>query len=115
MYQISQITSDPQQSQRLALPDGTLISLSLSYSETQYGWFADITYGTFTVTRFRITTSPNILRQWKNLIPFGLCCTTQDDQEPTQVQSFSSGYASLFVLSAADAELYEDYLSGAVD
>jgi len=115
MYQIQQITSDANQQQQLALPDGTLITLQLTYYDQQYGWFANISYGSsFVLNGFRIVTSPNILRQWKNLIPFGLCCVTQDDMEPTQLQDFSSGYATLYVLSSDDVQLYESYLQGQV-
>lgn len=113
MYQISQVTDQAKQSQQLVLPDGTLISLQLYYAESQGGWFViSLTYGTFTLQGVRLTTSPNLLRQWKNLIPFGLCCSTQDDQEATQLQSFSSGYAKLYVLSAAEVLAYETFLSG---
>lgn len=97
----------------MTLPDGTLINLSLRYVELQNGWFADIAYtGTpFTLNGLRITQSPNMLRQWKNLIPFGLGCFTQNGQEPTLLQDFASGYAKLYVLSADDVALFERFLA----
>jgi hypothetical protein len=110
MYQISQITSDPSQTQTLTLPDNSIITFSLYYAPQQYCWFADVTYNTFELLGLMITASPNMLRQWKNQIPFGLSCNTLLLREPTQQQDFLSNAFQLFILSPEDVQEYEAYL-----
>lgn len=113
MYQIQQITSDPNQQQTIILPDGTSLLLVMRFVPMQYGWFiTELTYGTFTIRNVRITVSPNMLYQFKNNIPFGLACFSQDSREPTQQQDFSSSAANLYILTKAEVDQYTAVLSG---
>jgi len=113
MYLVTTITSDIKQTQSLTLPDGSQISLAIYYSANQLGWFiSNLTYEDFVVNTLRISTIPNLLRQWQNLIPFGLYIATTDGGEPTQQQDFSSGYAQMYILTQAEVAQYEAYLSG---
>jgi hypothetical protein len=113
MLLIQQITSDPYQQQQLVLPDGSTVTIQMRYRDLQYGWFIEsLTYKTFTLQGVRICVSPNLLRQFKNQIPFGLCCLTNSGAEPTQIQDFSSGNAQLFIVTAAEVAEYEAYLAG---
>lgn len=113
MFKINNITNRPSQNQVLVLPDGTQITFQIYYSSTQQGWFiTNLVYATknFTSQGIRITTSPNILRQFKNQIPFGLTCVTSNGQEATQIQDFQSGFATLYILSEDDVQTYERFL-----
>jgi hypothetical protein len=112
MYDVNQISSDPKQSQILYLPDGTAISVSFEYMPQQYGWFLNLVYGNFVLNGVRITTSPNMLHQYRNLIPFGLCVSMVNNLEPTNQQDFSSGNAQMFILSSDEVTQYEVYLNG---
>jgi hypothetical protein len=115
MNPLTQVTSDNLQKQSIILDDGTLFDLTLQFVPMQFGWFIQsLVYGEFTLQGFRVSTSPNMLRQYKNKLPFGLACFTKDNGEPTQQQDFSSGYATLYLLSAAEVALYEEILSGQV-
>lgn len=115
MFRIENITSDAKQKQRLLLPDGTAISLSIAFVEMQLGWFiTELVYGSFTVNHIRISNNPNILRQFKNLIPFGLACFSSGSREPSLLQDFSSGNSILYILSEAEVLEYEGILSGQV-
>lgn len=112
MFIVQQITSDPLQRQTLILPDGTSLTLTMYFRPMQTGWFInEITYGSFSLTGLRITVSPNMLRQFKNQIPFGLACYgNKTNREPTQQQDFSSGAFSLYLLSKQEVQQYEDFL-----
>jgi hypothetical protein len=112
MYDVQGITDDANQVQTVVLPDGSTMSLALVYSPMQYGWFMDITYGSFILQGFRVHTSPNMLHQYKNQIPFGLACFTTDGYEPTQQQDFDQGYAVLDILTSDEVAQYEALLSG---
>jgi hypothetical protein len=115
MNQIQQITSDPKQKQRFVLPDKTTFTMSIEYKPLQSGWFiTELSYDQFTAKGLRIVTSPNMLHQYKNLIPFGLMVLTRDGLDPTLQQDFSSGYATFYLLNETETKAYEDYLSGQV-
>ena len=113
MIQITQLTADPSQHQTFVLPDGTQIDITIQYKDRVLGWFiTNLTYGSFTITNYRIVNSPNMLYQFKNQIPFGLQCLTTDGQEITTIQDFELGRASLFILTAAEVQQYAEFLSG---
>jgi hypothetical protein len=112
MYDVNQISSDAKQSQSLYLPDGTAILVSFEYIPLQLGWFMNITYGNFILNGMRVTTSPNLLHQYRNIIPFGLCVTMVGNAEPTNQQDFASGNAKMYILTSAECTQYEAYLNG---
>ena len=113
MFQVQNLTSDAVQQQNLILPDGTIVSMTINYVSQQQGWFiVELAYGTFVLEGIRITNSPNILFQWKNIIPFGLSCFSTENREPTQQQDFSSGEAALYILTATEVQEYITYLQG---
>jgi hypothetical protein len=113
MYQVNQITTAALQNQTLTLPDGSLIQTQLYFVPMQYGWFIDISYGAnFTINNLRICNSPNMLRQWQNIIPFGLACFSTNDREPSQQADFFSQASILYVLTEAEVQAYSDFLSG---
>jgi hypothetical protein len=117
MFIIQQITRDPLQKQTLILPDGTSLSMTIYFMPMQYGWFiTSLIYKSFTLNGLRITVSPNMLRQFKNQIPFGLACyANSEKREPTQQQDFSSGAFSLFLLDRSEVTAFEEILSGNVN
>lgn len=112
MFYVKGITSNALQTQNLVLPDGSVIALTIYYRDLQLGWFINqLVWGDFTLNGIRITTSPNMLNQWRNIIPFGLSCTVQGDREPTLQEDFSSGAAKLFVLTQAEVTQYANFLT----
>lgn len=113
MFQIQNITDDSRQRQALVLPDGTEILLSIYFIPMQLGWFiTSLVYQDFVLTGLRITNSPDILYQFRNQIPFGIACISDQDREPTQQQDFSSGASKLYVLTAEEVSEYTEFLSG---
>lgn len=107
MYLVQQITDDSYQTQQLILPDGTDLQLTIRFVPMQYGWFiTELSYPTtgFVLNGLRITNYPNMLQQWKNILPFGLGCFSTDDREPSQQQDFSSGASKLYILTSDEVE-----------
>lgn len=112
MYQIQQITADPVQTSTLVLPDGSTITFAIRFRSMQFGWFIDeLSQNNFKVQGLRISVSPNILRQFKGSINFGLAVFTTLSREPTQAEDFSSGNFKLYILTAAEVEEYENFLT----
>lgn len=115
MYLVQQITADAQQNMRLLHPVlGKPISLTLEYRSNQYGWYiTSLTYDdkSFAIGTIRIVAHPNLLHQWKNILPFGLACYTTNNREPSQRGDFVNGDAELFVLDASEVAAYVGYLA----
>lgn len=112
---VQQITSDPLQKQTLILDDGTRIECTFYFRPLQQGWWLEsISYGDFSLSGLRIVTSPNFLQQYKNKIPFGLACYTTDNGEPKLQQDFSSGYATIYVLSSDEVIELQNFYDGQV-
>lgn len=112
MNKINQVTNDTRQRQTVPLDDGSTFEIAIYFMPMQYGWFIEeLIYGDFKITCMRIVNSPNILHQFKNQLPFGLACISNEDREPALQDDFSSGASSLFVLSSTEVKEYEDYLS----
>lgn len=114
MNLVTGVTSDPYQQQQVILPDGSNFLLTMRFVPMQFGWFiTELTYtpNDFTLRGLRITASPNMLNQWRNLIPFGLGCFTQKNREPALQQDFSSGAAQLYVLTEAECLAYVEALA----
>lgn len=113
MNLITNITSDPLQTQLVQLPDGSTFSFTMYYIPMQYGWFfTNITYNNFILNGVRIVNHPNLLYQYQNQIPFGISCFTLANREPTQQQDFSSGASKLFLLSQQDVQAYTAWING---
>jgi hypothetical protein len=115
MYLIEGLSKHSFQKQRLILPNGDPILLTIQFKPQQFGWFiTSLSYDPtdFLLKSARIVVSPNMLYQYKNQIPFGLACFTANGQEPTQQEDFSSGFASLYILSEAEVEAFSELISG---
>lgn len=111
MKRIITITDDPKQSMTIILDDGTRVFLSLMYKQNQSAWFYDLTYGTaFNFYGRRLVVSSNILRSFRDLIPFGIACMTKDTNDPTKLDDFSAERAKLYILNQADVEEVENLI-----
>jgi hypothetical protein len=110
MNQITGITSYAGQTFTMILTDGSQFTFTMVYKPRQFGWFiSSLTYEAFQVHGMRICAGINILRQFRNQIPFGLVCTCPD-REPTQATDFLSGIANLYVMNETDVDEYEELL-----
>ncbi len=100
-------TDKPSQSTRIILDDGSVAIINLTYVDNQVGWFYSISWGSGFLSRGRrLTTSANVLRQFKDIIPFGLGVYTLADAEPTAITDLSDGTTEIYLLNSDDvAEL----------
>lgn len=113
MQRIQNITAVPYQRQTLALSDGSRLTITMRFVEQQRGWFFDeISWEGFRLTGLRISNNPNMLYQWRNLVPFGIQCSTNGGREPSLQEDFFSGASKLHILERSDVEAYREYLNG---
>lgn len=108
MRYIDKITDGSKQKFILVGESGEKIDFYLYYAPSQQSWFFDISYGDFTANGLKVSCSPNLLRQWKNKITFGLACITLNDLDPSRLTSFSNADAQLCLLNADDVANIEE-------
>jgi hypothetical protein len=103
MNLITSISNDPHQRLRLVLADKSRATLTLNYSPQQRGWFFDIEYGgNFALTGTRLVSSPNLLRQWRHVLPFGLTVLTKGKSEPMRQNDFADETVKLYLIEGDD-------------
>jgi hypothetical protein len=111
MQIITGLTSAAKQSISVPLPDGTSTSVYIEYRPQQLGWFYDIAYSAgviaFQSKGNRLCPSPNMLRQHRAILPFGISCLTAGNVEPTTQTVFSDGTVTLLLLDASDIATIE--------
>ncbi len=111
MQLIQRISANPYQKQTLVLDDGTSFDITMYFRPMQFGWFINnLAYGDFVLNGLRITNSPNMLNQFRNLIPFGLGCFSAANREPSLQQDFFSGASKLYILTQAEIDEYAEFL-----
>lgn len=96
------ISSEPNQKHRLPIEGYDDCVMELVWKDTQSGWFASFSWGTWAVSGMRIVTSPNILSQWSNILPFGFSILTKSGQDPLTIDDFENSEAEFYILSAEE-------------
>lgn len=112
MKLINELTNEAKQTLQFILDDGSVINFSMQYIDNQQGWFYSFSHSTsgFSVNNRRMVTSPNMIRAFREILPFGFMCFTTDGQEPIFQSDFSSGRAKFYLLNAADVILAEEVI-----
>lgn len=114
MYQLTQLGNDPKQEIEMLLDNGTRVVFTFEYKANQLGWFFGFQYDDASYQNIRLTTSYNILRAYRNWLPFGLRCDTQDMEEPLDLNDFITGYANVYLLTREDVQAIEGNYYGKV-
>ena len=114
MLRITNMTSDPAQKRTLILPDGSNVILSMRFVPLQQNWIVtELTRNDFTISGLRIVNSPNMLNQFRNIIPFGFACFSTANREPQLQEDFFSSASILYLLTQAECVQFAEYLAGA--
>ena len=111
MLWINEITSEPKQQHVLTIPGyAQKATLTLEFKPTQNGWFFSLSWGTRAINTERVTAHYNLLRQWRNVLPFGIAVGTVNSQDPMTQTDFSDQTAKLFLLTGDDLDTFEAQL-----
>lgn len=102
MKQITEITSEARQLLTITTEAQDIFTLELNYSDLQQSWFYNLTFGDIIINGRKIITSPNILRTFKNVLPFGITVTSTDAGEPIFIDDFTSNRIALYVLEESE-------------
>lgn len=107
MQLLNNLTDAADQVMTVTIADGSLATLEFFYRPAVQRWTLDITHPLLTMHGFNVCLGPNILRQWRNIIPFGIAVTSTIGLDPIQVDDFANGVCSVYTLSAAEVLLVE--------
>lgn len=107
MKQITEISNDPKQKFEVVTEDNQSFELILEYSDQQAGWFYSITFGDLVINGSRVVTGLNILRNYRNILPFGISIVTDNLSEPIFIDDFSTQRVLFFLLTEEEVEQVE--------
>lgn len=113
MTLVDNLTNFADQSVVLILADGSTAALEIFYNGATQRWIANISYEDITINGFGLCCYPNILRQWRNILPFGISIVTANQTDPFDINDFSSGRVNMYLLSQEDVAAVEIDLFGA--
>lgn len=115
MRRITEISSAATQVLDVVGEDNSIIRLKLYYKPTQQAWFADVSRDGYVCNGFQVVNSPNLLRQRRRNINFGLMCVVEDGTDPYFVGDFANGRCSLYLLNQQDVEFVEEQFYAPVE
>lgn len=107
MYLLNNLTNDASQQLLLTGIPGVQATMTLQFKPRIAAWIMGIEYKIFSVQGLRVVASPNMLRKWKNILPFGMACVRSDGLDPYQQGDFLNGIASLYLLDTSDVAVIE--------
>lgn len=104
---ITSLTSYPNQRHQLVLENRESADFHLYYHGRTMSWNYDIAYNDLVINGCKVVLTPNALRQFKNIIPFGLMFFSDGDVEPFRLDDFSSGRIKMAVLNKEEVRQIE--------
>lgn len=108
--QITSLTADADQLMTFGLPDGTDLRLEFVYRPAIQRWSLNLTHDQLSLVGLNLCIAPNLLRQWRNLISFGIAITAVDNLDPVDPSDFVTGRIALYILTAEEVQQVEDEL-----
>lgn len=107
MLYVNKITQDASQIMVLTGITGIQITVTLRYMPRIQQWIMGVDDGTTFIQGISVVNGLNILRQWKNVISYGIQCTTNTGVDPYLVTDFANQVANLYLLDADDVAAIE--------
>ena len=107
MNLIKSITDNANQIFSVSISGYSNAQITLNYKSNQNAWFMSIVWGSFEINNMLISVGYNILRQFKNQIPFGIAINSTTGTDPLFVDSWLLGYNNFYVLDSTDVAFME--------
>ena len=115
MVGIDNLSDAADQLTTLQMPDGSVGTLELFFLGATNRWSFNFTHPQFPAGALNgqmLCVHPNILRNFKNILSFGMACLSQNGTDPVDIEAFASGRTSLYLLDAADVAAIEQDIYG---
>lgn len=107
MIKLTDLNDNAKQKFFLPLDLQEKVQFRLYFMPTQSAWFFDFNYKDREFNGNKLVLGANILRMYKNIIPFGLMVSADFHIEPFKLDDFSSGRVKLYVLEKEDVSFVE--------
>jgi hypothetical protein len=88
MQRLKGFTDSSFQTAKLPLETNEEATIRLKFSPTQYSWYFDIEYKNLISNGNKVVLGSNLLRAFKNIIPFGLAFKSLDGVDPFKLDDF---------------------------
>lgn len=82
MFTLQNLTVSANQTSIARLADGSSVILKFLYRAGIQRWTVDVSRLDFVATGIGLATNKNLLRIWRNVIPFGIQVVTADGTDP---------------------------------
>jgi hypothetical protein len=107
MRQIDNLSAEANQVLQVTLADGTLVSFEFFYRAAIQRWTVSVARLEFEAYNLDLCLHPNLLRGYRERVPFGLAVTSTDGADPAFIDDFASGRIKIYVLDFEDVILVE--------
>ena len=107
MILIDAIENDLNQKIVCVQENNETFDLTLRHDATSQKWYFGIEKDDFIINNATLVLHPNILRQFKNIINFGLMVVSNDGLDPAFENDFISR-VSVYILSQDEVEEFEE-------
>ena len=88
---IDKLSDEPIQEIQFVLSNNDIIYFTFRFLTNCNCWVVDIEYNNFILNSLQLTYSDNCLKQYQNILPFGLQVDSVSGLSPMQINSFSDG------------------------
>ena len=113
MYKINGISDAPYQEFTVGVPNtDEQVKITLRYMPTQRAWYMDFLYKNYEEKSIKLVLSPNLLRSYKKILPFGLSVVSINDMHPMNIDSFTAENNTLYILDKDFVDSLENELYG---
>ncbi len=112
MKLISNLSDEADQVAKVVLADGSVVAFEFFYLAAIERWAFSVSHPDIEMDRSILCAGPNVLRDFRNIIPFGLGCYSTDGADPFYIEDFASGRITLYVLDASEVAFFEGAVFG---
>lgn len=102
MFALNNLTAAGNQTTTAILADGSSVILTFNYRAAIQRWTVDVMRGFFIAKGLGLSTHPNLLRSWRNIIPFGIQIETADGTDPFMADDLQSGRVTINILDGTN-------------
>lgn len=107
MKEITEFTTSTYQTCKLPLETRENVDFSLRFAPSQNSWYFDFSYNDIISNGNKLCLGFNILRTFKDRIPFGLMVLADHDIEPYKIDDFAEGRVKIYVLNQDEVDEIE--------
>ncbi len=107
MKLVSNLSDEADQLTKVVLADGSVAAFEFTYLPAIERWAMSVSHPKIEIDGMILCCGPNVLREFRNVIPFGLGCYSTDGADPFYIEDFASGRITLYVLDASEVAFFE--------